>query len=92
MTIHELANAIINTAIDGKFNGEQITRRGLEHYLAKMFTGDLKLGNRLVASINLPDGEWLFEVVHYNDLPDGYDFIIPETREQEERLWKSLTA
>ena len=78
--IHSLSNVI---------NGETRSRAWLERYVKKMFSaGGLKLGDSLSMMIVLPDGEWLFTVDRCANGEWGY--YIPETREQEQRLWKSL--
>jgi len=37
--------------------------------------------------ITLADGNWYFYVSRYADTPDGYDYMIPDTREQEDE-WR----
>ncbi len=85
MTIHEISNQLHNLSVAGYFNGEKFTKRELEHVIAQSFRPEvqLKAGNRLVMEIALRDGRWLFTVNKYADRPDGYDYTIPDTREQE---------
>lgn len=90
MTVREVATQLCEISTDGKFNGEKFTRRELADYIHNMFRGELKLGNRFVMSMVLKDGEWLFAVDRFADRADGYDYWIPDTREQEQELWEAL--
>lgn len=79
--IHRLSNVL---------NGKERSRAWIERYVRKMFTtGGLELGDSLAMLITLPDGEWLFTVDRCANGEWGY--YIPETREQERRLAKSIT-
>lgn len=86
MTIHEVASSLHGLSVGGYFNGERFTVSRLENQIAALFRGTPKGGNRLVFQIALPDGWWYFNVSRFADRPDGYDYYIPETREQEERV------
>lgn len=93
MTIHEVTNQLLNLSLAGYFNGEKFTKAELEHYISTMFkAGGLKLHNRIVMEITLPDGGWLFTINKYSDAANGFDYTIPDTRGQEAALWKELTA
>jgi hypothetical protein len=93
MTIHEISNQLHHLSVDGFFNGEKFTKQELEHYIHNCFSkGLLKLENRLVMEIRLRDGEWLFTVDRFSNSTDGFDYYIPDTREQENHIWTLLTA
>jgi len=93
MTIREISSQLLHIAIDGRINGEKFSKAGLERYISTMFRGgDLKLGNAIAMEINLRDGHWLFTVERFSNEADGFDYYIPDTREQEDRIWKRLTA
>ena len=94
MTLHDLSSQLFELSVSGYFNGEKFTRRELEHYLQSLFRPgtSLKLGNRAVMEIALPDGRWHFSVIRWADSPDGFDYCIPDTREQEAQLLAELLA
>ena len=94
MTILELSSQLHALSVGGHINGLKLSKRELESYISNMFrTGvSLKLGNRLVMEIALPDGRWLFTVNRFSDAADGFDYTIPDTREQEGRLKALLLA
>lgn len=88
MTIHEVAKQLYNSSVAGYFNGKKFSRHELEAYIASMFREGitLKAGNRLVMEIALPDGRWYFTINRYSEKPDGFDYTIPDDREQEGRI------
>ena len=86
MTIHELSNQLYNLSVAGYFNGEKFTKRQLENHIASAFRGALKAGNRYVMEIALPDGRWLFTVNRFANTSDGFDYTIPDTREEEAKI------
>ena len=92
MTIHEVSTQLHKLSVDGFFNGEQFTKRELEAYIKGMFRPGttLKADNRLVMEIALRDGGWLFTIDRFSDRPDGFDYYIPDNRDQEARIWSLL--
>lgn len=84
MTIRYIAHQLHDLSVAGYFNGEKFTSRQLEQYIANMFRQDA--GNQLIMEIALPDGRWLFTVNHFANGPSGYDYTIPDTRDQEARI------
>ena len=91
MTISSLSTQLHAISVGGYFNGEKFTVKELEEYISSMFRPgvSLKAGNRLVMEISLPDGRWLFFISRFSDKPDGFDYTIPDNREEEARI-KSL--
>ena len=89
MTIREIAEQLHNLS-GGQINGQHYTKAETASYIYNMFRGSLKLKNRLVMQIVLPDGEWLMTVNRFSNEPDGFDYTIPDTREQEQMLWSQL--
>lgn len=94
MTIHEITNQLHSMAVDHRINGEQVTKQWLESYLNRMMRNadQNKIRNSVVMEITLRDGNWLFEVSRFSDAPDGFDYYIPDTREQESRIKERLFA
>lgn len=82
MTIRYIASQLHDISVAGYFNGEKFSKAELEHYIRNM----LRTSNTVVMEIALPDGRWFFKVDRYSDTADGYDYIIPDTREQEGRI------
>lgn len=94
MTIKEVSASLYNLSVGGVFNGERFTASQFDRLISNYFREgvQLTLGNRVVLEITLPDGSWFFQVVRYNDKPDGFDYDIPDTREQEQRLLSEFLA
>lgn len=88
MTIHEVSTQLFNLSVAGYFNGEKFTRHELEHHIRNAFRPDaaLKAGNQYVMVIALRDGWWYFTINRFSDKPDGYDYTIPDNREQEAQI------
>lgn len=86
MTLRTISDQLFSLSLGGYFNGEKFSRQELTHYIANMF----RTGTRLIGEICLPDGRWFFKITKYADTPDGYDYFIPTTREQEELLKEEL--
>lgn len=84
MTKTEIVNQLFDLSVAGYFNGEKFTKTRLNAYITNM----LKTGNRLIMNIALPDGRWYFYINKYCD--NEYDYVIPDTREQEERILRFL--
>ena len=80
MSIREITNQLYDLSVGGYFNGEKFTKTRLNTYITNMF----KTGNKLIMQIALPDGWWFFKI---NKFANGeYDYTIPDTREQEQRI------
>lgn len=94
MTIREVVNQLFDLSVGGFFNGEKFTRKELNNYISSMFRSPstLKLKNKLVMEIALPDKRWLFTINKYADAVDGFDYTIPETEAQEAVIWKELIS
>lgn len=91
MTLHETARSLYDLSVGGWFNREKFTFARFERMVKGLFSGNLKLGNKAVIEIALPDGWWLCEIIHYADDESSYNYEIPENREQEQRIWQALT-
>lgn len=90
MTLYGVCKNIIS--LSDLINGERFTVRRLNAQLSAQFRGRTKIENKLVISIMLPDGEWLMTVNRFSTADDGFDYYIPETREQEDEIFRALTA
>lgn len=84
MTLRETADMALDLTVDHKINGVHFTKAEFRHVLDMWLN---KYTCRYIASINLSDGEWL---VQFSKSRDYYDLWIPDTREQEERLYAAL--
>ena len=92
MTLHETIQSVYGLTVAGYINREKMTLTAFEGYIKNLFKGNTKLSNRVVVEIALPDGWWLCQIIRFADRRDGFNYEIPETREQEQRIWKALTA
>lgn len=92
MTLHDVSNALYNISVGGYFNGEKFTKSRLYSYIKNAFRDEVRLPipGRVIMEISLPDGRWFMSINHYNDKPDGYDWWIPDTREQSDGLINQL--
>lgn len=93
MTIHDVTSQLHSLSVGGYFNGEKFTVKQLQNCIADAFRSEttLAIAHTWVMEISLPDGRWLCAIEHYNDKSDGFDYTIPESREQESRLFDRLT-
>ena len=93
MTIHDVASQLINLSVGGYINGEKFSKDRLENQLRCLFRNEEHnaIAHTVVMEVALRDGRWLFSVTHYNNKPDGFDYMIPDTREQEDELFARLT-
>lgn len=86
MTLTEVTNQIYDLTIAGYINGEKFTKklfnRNMHHFFNDCgFT-------KWIIEVSLPDGRWLCKI---SKLANGeYDYFLPETRKQEERLYAEL--
>ena len=85
MTLHETAYWLLRLT-GGKLNGEVYDCAEL----ADVLLGAFRTGKSYIMQGTLPDGDWLIEVFQYRDTADGYDYYLPDTREQEARLRSKL--
>lgn len=86
MTLSNIARQLYNSSVGGFFNREKFSEERLLNYLSSM----MRTGNSLVMEIALPDGWWFFTVTRYAKGRDGFDYMIPDTREQESRITAAL--
>lgn len=82
MTLREVASQV-HALSHGRVNGEKFTKRELKN----VFTMWMRESTRYIGEITLADGNWLFALGRY---ADEYDYWIPDTREQEQRLYDAL--
>ena len=82
MTLHEVANQIHDLTA-GTINGEHFTKTEFNTTLRRW----MGLGEQMIFELTLPDGRWLCKVY---EIRDGYDYFLPDTREQERELYKEL--
>ena len=82
MTLSNVTDQLWSLSVDspeGRFNGiPHATKEWLGRFLHHWF---VEIGDRRwIMEVNLPDGRWL---VRISRVGDGYDYLIPDTREQE---------
>ena len=83
MTLHDVSTQIFNLT-NGRVNGEQFSLLQLQANIATW----CRIGEgRYIGSVTLPDGEWLYKLTKGDY---GYDYFIPDTRDQENRLYDEL--
>ncbi len=87
MTLTSTVSSLVRLSVDGHFNREKFTADRLRKQLAAMVR---EKGDSYIGEIALPDGWWFFEVFRFSDAADGWDYYLPETREQEARLKAKL--
>ena len=87
MTIKEVATQLYNLSVDGHINGEKFTKSQFIDAVRAWMHGNYK---SYIGEIYLPDGIWLFKITKWADRPDGYDYYIPDTKEQNDALWNKL--
>lgn len=90
MTIRNIVDQLHTIAVDGTFNGEHFSKSELNYYICNMFRPELNTRN-LIMEITLLDGNWFFSINRYSDNPDGFDYTIPDNREQESRILALLS-
>lgn len=83
MTLIQMADSIYRLSMGHVLNGEKHTKEGFRYWFERMFF--LNDRKNVLFSMVLPDGEWLCIATHYDD---GYDYYVPDTREQEADLLK----
>ncbi len=92
MTLHDITTQLHNMT-KGHINGECFSRQALESNLHRWMRGceNNAIQNSYILEVELADGKWLCEVHKFAESSDGYDYYIPDTREQEARIWDKLT-
>ncbi|MCD8078293.1 MAG: hypothetical protein LUE63_07970 [Lachnospiraceae bacterium] len=93
MTLNQAADQLYNLSLGGYFNREKFTADGWRRHVKALMRNPetLKIPNTLVQEIALGDGWWLFSLV-YIPSSGEYGWVIPETREEEQRLKDRLLA
>jgi len=86
MTLNETINQIYDLTVDGIINGEKFTRKQFSEIL-KHFFKELSF-DQLIFEITLPDGNWLVKLYKWDN--KEYDYFLPDTREQEKKLYREL--
>ena len=85
MTLREVSNQIYSLMVGGKANGERFTKETFYRACRAWLKGSEK---SYIMEVTLPDGDWLCKVYEWKD--GDFDYFLPDTREQEERLYKEL--
>ena len=93
MTIREIASQL-HYLTSGHINGTKFSKRELEQALTKWMQNPEgnAIPNTYVLELTLPDGNWYSSVSRFADCRDGYDYYIPDTREDEAILLSKLIS
>ena len=83
MTLVQMADSVYKWSYGHVLNGEKHTKEGFRYWFERMFF--LNDRKNVLFSMAMPDGEWFCVATHYDD---GYDYYVPDTREQEGELIK----
>ena len=85
MTLNEVLTQIHDLS-DGRINGMRYPKKRFFKNFHHFFE-DCGF-EKFIISVRLPDGEWNCKIYK---LPDGeYDYFLPDTREQDDDLWREL--
>lgn len=91
MTLSQVTHQIYRLSVNGTINGEHFTYSRFYNMINAMFS--TPNATRYIGQIALPDGEWWFKIVRYATYPGDcheYDYTIPDTPEQSERIRQEL--
>ena len=91
MTIKQVADQLYERS-HGTFGGRHVPKPVREENLKLLFSQSTGCVTLEMKYITLADGNWYFYVSRYADTPDGYDYMIPDTREQEDEWRKRFEA
>lgn len=92
MTLKEACNRLYDHSLLGYINGEKFTKKRLYNMVSSAFKDgvSLKIPDKYVLEVCLPDGRWYCSINRYNHTADGFDYWIPESRNQEAKLLHAL--
>lgn len=79
MTLTEVTSQVYGLALAGYINGEKFTKQRFEGMVKSL----MREQKRYVFQIAMRDGWWWASITKYADRPDGFDYFIPDDREQE---------
>jgi len=86
MTLREVVNQVYDLSVDGYFNRIKFTKQEFSLYVWRM----MRTTNKLIFEIALPDGWWYMSINRWNDNSKQYDYYIPDTKEDSEKLYQEL--
>ena len=81
MTRNQMADMIWKHSVEHKLNGQKNTKSNIRYWFKRMFTNGKR---NVLFTMEFPDGEWMCMAIH--DRSFGYDYIVPDNREQEYNL------
>lgn len=85
MTLNQMSDHVYRFSRGHILNGQKNTKEDFRFWFNRMFRNN----EMVLFSMELPDGEWLCKAVHTQY---GYDYFVPDTREEEYRLFKEWLA
>ena len=83
MTLSSVSSSLLSLSVNNTIGNIRWTRKSFTEALARAFAHPAAVG--VTYEISLPDGDWFCEV--YKTGPHHYDYYIPETRDQEARVF-----
>lgn len=87
MTLHELSSMTYKLCVGHYINDvKRASIKDVEQLLSTWLRNE---NSKFIAEIPLPDGKWL---CRFSRIGSYYDLYIPDTREQEQRLFDSLCS
>ena len=86
MTLNNVVNNIYDLSVNGHFNGEHFTKKqfsdAVKHWMCS--------SNEFILEAELPDGYFYISIFKYDNKSDCYDYYIPDTREESDKLLEKL--
>lgn len=94
MTFTELTDQLYSLSVAspmGRFNAvPESNKAWIKSYLYTIFVRSGSNTDKAIIQISLPDGQWYCKITKFAE--GQYDYYIPETREQNARIWDEFTG
>ena len=85
MTLNQMFDHVYKFSKGHILNGQKNTKENFRFWFKRMFRNN----GMVLFSMEFPDGEWLCKAVRTQY---GYDYFVPDTREEESRFLKEWLA
>ena len=94
MTKTEVLKQVYGLSVNGNFNGEHLSFTKFKSFVEETLDRKKKKTNDVYESadmrIKLPDGVWFMSITRFRD--GFWDYYIPETREDERRVFGKVAV
>lgn len=90
MTINEISKQLEELSVGNYFNHTKMNKGWVKNYLNTIFYRTGVDTKQAVFEIALPDGWWTVFVTHYGNGRGDFDYTIPETREDEAKMFNKF--